>query len=87
MVRAAVEEVEDYLRVAVSVPQGPAVIGTVVTDVIHLIAELVENAAVFSPPHTSVRVNGQLVANGYAIEVEDRGLGIPRTTWSSSTSG
>lgn len=77
VVRAAVEEVEDYLRVAVSVPQGPAVIGTVVTDVIHLIAELVENAAVFSPPHTSVRVNGQLVANGYAIEVEDRGLGIP----------
>ncbi|SNT63246.1 Histidine kinase-, DNA gyrase B-, and HSP90-like ATPase [Streptosporangium subroseum] len=77
VVRAAVEEVEDYLRVAVSVPQGPAVIGTVVTDVIHLIAELVENAAVFSPPHTSVRVNGQMVANGYAIEVEDRGLGIP----------
>ncbi|MDP9847200.1 ATP-binding protein [Streptosporangium lutulentum] len=76
VVRAAVEEVEDYLRVAVSVPQGPAVIGAVVTDVIHLIAELVENAAVFSPPHTSVRVHGQLVARGYAIEVEDRGLGI-----------
>jgi signal transduction histidine kinase len=77
VVRAAVEEVEDYLRVSVSVPQGPAVIGTVVTDVIHLIAELVENAAVFSPPHTSVRVHGQLVAKGYTIEVEDRGLGIP----------
>ena len=86
VVRTAVEEVEDYLRVAVSVPQGPAVIGTVVTDVIHLIAELVENAAVFSPPHTSVRVNGQLVANGYAIEVEDRGLGIPPDDMAGSTS-
>ncbi|WP_433371537.1 sensor histidine kinase [Streptosporangium sp. CA-115845] len=77
VVRAAVEEVEDYPRVTISVPHGPSVIGAVVTDVIHLVAELVENAAMFSPPHTSVRVHGETVARGYAIEVEDRGLGIP----------
>ncbi|MFF5210332.1 nitrate- and nitrite sensing domain-containing protein [Streptosporangium sp. NPDC000396] len=76
VVRAAIEEVEDYQRVTVNVPPGPAVIGTVVTDVIHLLAELVENAAIFSPPHTTVQVNGEAVAKGYAIEVEDRGLGI-----------
>ncbi|GAA4181002.1 hypothetical protein GCM10022252_04710 [Streptosporangium oxazolinicum] len=76
VVRAAVEEVEDYPRVTIDVPHGPSVIGAVVTDVIHLVAELVENAAMFSPPHTSVRVHGDMVARGYAIEVEDRGLGI-----------
>lgn len=76
VVRAAVEEVEDYPRVTIGVPHGPSVIGAVATDVIHLVAELVENAAMFSPPHTSVRVHGDLVAKGYAIEVEDRGLGI-----------
>ncbi|GAA3443667.1 nitrate- and nitrite sensing domain-containing protein [Planomonospora venezuelensis] len=76
VVRAAVEEVEDYLRVAITVPHGPALVGTVVTDVIHLVAELVENAAIFSPPSTTVRVHGEVVAKGYAIEVEDRGLGM-----------
>jgi len=76
VVRAAVEEVEDYPRVTIGVPHGPSVVGAVATDVIHLIAELVENATVFSPPHTPVRVHGDTVAKGYAIEVEDRGLGI-----------
>ncbi|MFF5243913.1 nitrate- and nitrite sensing domain-containing protein [Streptosporangium sp. NPDC000095] len=76
VVRAAVEEVEDYPRVTIGVPHGPSVVGAVATDVIHLLAELVENAAMFSPPNTSVRVHGDTVAKGYAIEVEDRGLGI-----------
>ncbi|MFI6506268.1 nitrate- and nitrite sensing domain-containing protein [Streptosporangium sp. NPDC050855] len=76
VVRAASEEIEDYPRVTIDVPYGPCVTGPVVTDVIHLLAELVENAALFSPPHTRVRVHGETVARGYAIEVEDRGLGI-----------
>ncbi|MGV9324365.1 sensor histidine kinase [Streptosporangium sandarakinum] len=76
VVRAAVEEVEDYQRVTVAVPPGPCVLGTVATDVIHLVAELVENAVVFSPPNTTVRVGGEVVARGYTIEVEDRGLGM-----------
>ncbi len=74
--RAAVEEVEDYLRVDVIVPHGPALVGSAVTDVIHLLAELIENAAIFSPPHTRVQVRGEMVARGFALEIEDRGLGI-----------
>src|SRR5690606_44075 len=74
--RAAVEEVEDYLRVDVSVPHGPALVGSAVTDIIHLLAELIENAAIFSPPHTRVQVRGAMVARGFALGIEDRGLGI-----------
>ncbi|RJL32687.1 nitrate- and nitrite sensing domain-containing protein [Bailinhaonella thermotolerans] len=76
VVRGAVAEVEDYQRVTVHVPPGPALLGAAVADVIHLIAELVENATIFSPPHTEVRVRGEIVGSGYAIEVEDRGLGL-----------
>jgi hypothetical protein len=53
------------------------VAGTAVNDVIHLLAELIENATAFSPPHTRVEVRGDPVGNGFAIEIEDRGLGIP----------
>lgn len=76
VVRAAVSEVEDYSRVTVlPVPQD-ALSGPAVADVIHLLAELVENATLFSPPHTGVRVSSQLVGNGFAVEIEDRGLGM-----------
>ncbi|ETK34305.1 sensor histidine kinase [Microbispora sp. ATCC PTA-5024] len=74
--RAAVEEVEDYLRVDVQVPHGHALAGAAVTDVVHLLAELAENATIFSPPHTRVQIRGEMVARGFAIEVEDRGLGV-----------
>ncbi|MFD5812789.1 nitrate- and nitrite sensing domain-containing protein [Streptomyces sp. NPDC127038] len=76
VVRAAVSEVEDYARVEVRQLPEAAVSGAAVADVTHLLAELVENAAQFSPPHTRVRITGEPVANGYAIEVEDRGLGM-----------
>jgi histidine kinase/DNA gyrase B/HSP90-like ATPase len=48
--------------------------------VTHLLAELIENAVVYSPPATRVQVRGGRVANGYVIEIEDRGLGIPVAT-------
>lgn len=76
VVRAAVSEVEDYARVEVRQLPGASVLGTAVADLTHLLAELVENAAQFSPPHTKVRVNGEPVGNGYALEIEDRGLGM-----------
>ncbi|WP_328665369.1 sensor histidine kinase [Streptomyces sp. NBC_00328] len=76
VVRAAVSEVEDYARVEVRQLPEAAVAGGAVADLTHLLAELVENAAQFSPPHTRVRITGEPVANGYAIEVEDRGLGM-----------
>lgn len=76
VVRGAVAEVEDYTRVNV-LPLGPvALAGRAVGDIIHLLAELIENGLSFSPPHTSVEVRGQMVANGFAIEIEDRGLGM-----------
>jgi hypothetical protein len=52
--------------------------GHVVADVIHLIAELVENATMFSAPHTTVLLRVQTVTAGLVIEVEDRGLGMSR---------
>lgn len=53
-----------------------AVKGTAIADLTHLLAELIENAAQFSPPHTKVRISGEPVGNGYALEIEDRGLGM-----------
>ncbi len=76
VMRGAVAEVEDYARVTVATPSRGALAGSAVTDVIHLLAELIENATTFSPPYTQVRVGGEAVANGFAIEIEDRGLGM-----------
>ncbi|WP_158578696.1 sensor histidine kinase [Spongiactinospora rosea] len=81
VIRSAVLEVEDYTRVTVApMPNAPLLVGAVVTDVIHLIAELVENATVFSPPHTTVQIRGMSAANGFALEIEDRGLGLNQAT-------
>ncbi|MEV4131894.1 nitrate- and nitrite sensing domain-containing protein [Dactylosporangium sp. NPDC049742] len=76
VVRGAVSEVEDYARVQVQQIGEGAVVGRAVGDVIHLLAELIENATAYSPPHTRVNVTGQLVPNGFVIEIEDRGLGM-----------
>ncbi len=76
VLRAAVAEVEDYTRIRVQSRTNAAVAGHAVADVIHLIAELAENATVFSPPNTPVRIQGDIVGRGFAIEIEDRGLGI-----------
>ncbi|WP_433227863.1 sensor histidine kinase [Actinomadura formosensis] len=76
VVRAAVGEVEDYTRVTV-LPFGPIELtGRAVGDITHLLAELIENAVSFSPPDTAVHIGGHLVANGFAIDIEDRGLGM-----------
>ncbi|MQS15113.1 HAMP domain-containing protein [Streptomyces kaniharaensis] len=76
VVRAAVGEVEDYARVVVRPFPGTGLLGSAVADVTHLVAELVENAAVFSPPTTQVTVQGEVVAHGFALEIDDRGLGL-----------
>ncbi|MFF3380539.1 nitrate- and nitrite sensing domain-containing protein [Streptomyces sp. NPDC002680] len=80
VVRAAVSEVEDYARVEVRQFPEASVSGAAVADLTHLLAEIVENAAQFSPPHTRVRITGEPVGNGYAVEVEDRGLGMGKET-------
>ncbi|TDC04655.1 sensor histidine kinase [Actinomadura bangladeshensis] len=74
--RAAASEVEDYTRVNVAPMSRAAIVGPAVADVIHLLAELIENATAFSPPHTTVQVQGQAVSHGFTLEVEDRGLSM-----------
>jgi signal transduction histidine kinase len=76
VVRGAVAEVEDYKRVAVVTDSEDMVAGSVVADMIHLLAELIENATLFSPSGTRVEVRAERVGNGFAFEIEDRGLGI-----------
>ncbi|MFF9110606.1 nitrate- and nitrite sensing domain-containing protein [Streptomyces sp. NPDC014805] len=76
VVRAAVAEVEDYERIEVRRLPRVAVTGPAVADITHLVAELLENATVFSPPHTAVQVIGERVANGFTLEIHDRGLGM-----------
>ncbi|MEU8269733.1 nitrate- and nitrite sensing domain-containing protein [Sphaerisporangium sp. NPDC049002] len=76
VVRGALAEVEDYTQVTL-MPMGEAELaGRAIGDVIHLLAELIENAVSFSPPYASVHVSGQEVARGYVVEIEDRGLGM-----------
>ncbi|MFJ8200681.1 nitrate- and nitrite sensing domain-containing protein [Streptomyces sp. NPDC096152] len=77
VVRAAVAEVEDYERIEVRRLPRVAVTGPAVADLTHLVAELLENATMFSPPHTAVQVLGERVANGFTLEIHDRGLGMP----------
>ena len=76
VVQAAIAEVEDYQRVELVPVEGVAVPGHAAADVIHLLAELIENATSFSPPGTTVSVACQPAAKGYVVVVEDRGLGM-----------
>ncbi|HKE99868.1 MAG TPA: nitrate- and nitrite sensing domain-containing protein [Actinomycetes bacterium] len=76
VIRAATAEVEDYTRIEVLPIEDLGVSGQAVADIIHLLAELVENATSFSPPGTKVHIAGQSVAGGYMIEIEDRGVGM-----------
>ena len=80
VLRSAIAEVEHYNRVKVAPPVEGTLDGAAVADVIHLLAELIENATKFAPPHTQVILRAETVTAGLAIEIEDRGLGIPRET-------
>jgi hypothetical protein len=76
VLRGAVSEVEDYARVSIRPMPDVAIAGRAVGDIIHLLAELIENATSFSPPNTRVHVGGELVPHGLVLEIEDRGLGM-----------
>ena len=76
VLRAAVAEVEEYVRVNVVSESPDLVAGIAVNDLIHLFAELIENAAVFSPPNTRIEVRADRVGAGLVAEIEDRGLGL-----------
>ncbi|MFI6484783.1 nitrate- and nitrite sensing domain-containing protein [Nonomuraea sp. NPDC050663] len=80
VLRAAAAEVEEYARVEITLPPKLALTGGAVADVVHLLAELIENATLFSPPTTRVDVRAFRPdeGGGLAIEIEDRGLGLPQ---------
>ncbi|NLU80568.1 ATP-binding protein [Micromonospora sp. HNM0581] len=76
LIRGAISEVESYDRVDITTVQPAGTVGRVVGDIIHLLAELVENATAFSPPDSRVEISGEHVAHGYALSVTDKGLGM-----------
>ena len=76
VLRGAISESGDYTRVKRQRLARVNLNGPAVADVIHLVAELVDNATMFSPPHTSVRLSSDDVPNGVTVEIEDRGLGM-----------
>ncbi len=84
VLRSASSEVEQYDRVRVLPFPEMMLAGSVVSDVVHLAAELIDNAAAFSPPHTRVQVTGQSVSKGFAVEIEDRGLGMSKDDLSAA---
>jgi signal transduction histidine kinase len=76
--RAATAEIEHYSRVTLSIQPGIAVIGPAVSDTVHLLAELIENATLYSPTDTTVRVSGhEQASGGVLMEITDTGIGIP----------
>ncbi|MCE0540586.1 nitrate- and nitrite sensing domain-containing protein [Kineosporia rhizophila] len=77
VVRSSISEAQDYARVSIGRLPRLSINGSAVADVIHLLAELVDNATSFSPPMSKVEVRGNLVGKGLVIEIEDQGLGIP----------
>ncbi len=74
--RSAIGESERYVRVTTSELPAVRIDGAAVADVVHLLAELVDNATNFSPPNSRVEVRGNPVGRGVVIEIEDQGLGI-----------
>lgn len=77
LVRGAVAETEDYARVRVVRVPEVKVSGGAVADLLHLLAELIDNAASFSPPESRVDISGNAVGKGIVVEVVDQGLGVP----------
>ncbi len=76
VVRAAVGEVDEYQRIEVLALEPAKLSGGAVSDLSHLLAELLENAIQFSPPSEAVRVTGLFDLDGYQLTVSDRGVGI-----------
>jgi HAMP domain-containing protein len=77
VIRAAVSEVEDYERVSLTAQPDIAVSGPAVNDVVHLLAELIENATSFSAGDMQVEISGQLLTSGgVLVDITDRGVGM-----------
>jgi hypothetical protein len=77
IVRASLSEIEQYDRVTLRVQADVAIAGQAVSDIVHLAAELIENATIYSPQHTKVTVSGHLLSGGGAmLQITDNGVGM-----------
>ncbi|MET8947725.1 nitrate- and nitrite sensing domain-containing protein [Streptomyces sp. NPDC004542] len=76
VLRAAQGEVQDYRRIAIDVEGRPWISERAVGPLIHILAELMENATAFSKPPAPVEIKAAPVSRGVAVEIEDRGLGM-----------
>ncbi|RMI28844.1 sensor histidine kinase [Nocardia stercoris] len=77
VVRSSASETEGFTRVATVRLPEVGILGAAVADLIHLLAELLDNAASFSPPEAPILVHGSSVAHGLVVEIIDQGVGIP----------
>jgi signal transduction histidine kinase len=78
LTRGAAAETEHFARVSIGKLPPRAVNGPAVGDLVHLLAELIDNATAYSPPGSRVEVRGGVVGHGVVLELEDQGLGIER---------
>ncbi|MCH0543499.1 sensor histidine kinase, partial [Streptomyces sp. MUM 203J] len=77
VLRAAASEVEQYERIELAAVPATEVAGRIVNDLVHLLAELLENATSFSSPQTKVRVTGHALPDGRVlVEIHDTGIGL-----------
>jgi signal transduction histidine kinase len=76
LARGAAAETLDYARVHTGRMPQIFVIGSAVADLIHLLAELVDNATSFSPPQARVEITGNMVGKGVVVEISDQGIGM-----------
>ncbi|QVI19304.1 sensor histidine kinase [Nocardia tengchongensis] len=77
LVRSAAGETVDYTRVRIGRLPAVFLVGAAVADAIHLLSELVDNAATFSPPQSWVEITGSAVGRGIVVEISDQGMGMP----------
>jgi signal transduction histidine kinase len=76
IIRAAISEVEEYRRVTLRRIDDAFVVGSCVTGLAHMVAELVENGLAFSPPDQDVEIQGRFVGNQYLVAITDQGVGM-----------
>jgi HAMP domain-containing protein len=76
VVRAAMSEVEEFERVRIGHLRDATISGPAVIDLVHLLAELIENALGFSPPESTVEIDGRPLGQGYQFAIIDHGVGM-----------
>ncbi|MFC6594725.1 sensor histidine kinase [Kitasatospora paranensis] len=76
VLRGAMSRIVDYQRVDLHSVSEVAVVGPAVEPLIHALAELLDNATRYSPPHTRVHLTAIEIPSGIAVEIEDSGVGL-----------